>query len=188
MKAEARTLSLVARKPTLERRGSESVFLYSTQPHNLFRCSSYPEYTFLRVRAKISIMWTALLLVVGLALILVLGGALIRASRRVKRAAPSSPERYWGVQFLLPTSGQCCKAMQALRGQSFPKGQVPLLPLDGCDRRLQCQCRYHYLPERRSGQERRSGGERREAIRIDKPDRRSGTERRPWYDLWRNRR
>lgn len=44
----------------------------------------------------------------------------------------------------------CCGAARAIGGQRFLSDEAPLLPLEGCDRRDQCSCRYRHYSDRRT--------------------------------------
>lgn len=85
-------------------------------------------------------------------------------------------DRYWGVQLMPPQFGICCSQLRQLQGRTFPKARAPALPLKGCAV-SHCHCRYHYLVERRSGQDRR----REHRLVAGESDRRSGEDRRQAY-------
>jgi hypothetical protein len=78
-----------------------------------------------------------------------------------------------------------CAAIQKIEGRWYPEGEVPTLPLSGCDRTQQCRCTWMRVVDRRSTH-RRTERDRRGALRVeDRNDRRSGDDRRaearnPW--------
>ena len=49
-----------------------------------------------------------------------------------------------------------CQAAQDTRGERYLSAEAPLLPLDQCDRRDRCKCRYKHHEDRRGGESRRS--------------------------------
>jgi hypothetical protein len=74
-----------------------------------------------------------------------------------------------------------CEAILALRGRTFAEGQVPALPVPGCDRES-CGCQIHQVVGRRRGP-RRVYADRRGDVRF-KEDRRRGRDRREGADTW----
>lgn len=73
---------------------------------------------------------------------------------KAKSSSPSSAGRakparaYSGVEII--SSHGCCEAVRALAGKRFLSSQVPLFPLQDCDR-PQCDCSYRRYADRRSG-------------------------------------
>ena len=55
---------------------------------------------------------------------------------------------YRGVRVYSRTDN-CCDAAKRLRGQTFLAAHAPQLPLGGCDRAMECKCRYQHLTDRR---------------------------------------
>ncbi len=73
---------------------------------------------------------------------------------------------------------RCCRAAQALDGLCFSEFEVPKLPLETCNKRLQCNCRLQSFAERRHD-ERRHEADRRAAAGVPaEPGRRLGVDRR----------
>ena len=68
-----------------------------------------------------------------------------------------------------------CEAIGLLRGKTFPDGNIPSIPVPGCDRET-CQCQMHTVVGRRRSP-RRVRIDRREDVRVS-DDRRSGDDRR----------
>jgi len=64
----------------------------------------------------------------------------------VGRAKPA--RAYSGVEII--SSHGCCDAVRALAGKRFLSSQVPLFPLQDCDR-PKCDCSYRRYADRRSG-------------------------------------
>ena len=56
--------------------------------------------------------------------------------------------RFRGVQ-LNPNQDACCDAVRASIGQRFLSGEVPMLPLEGCDSE-DCRCTYELFDDRRT--------------------------------------
>lgn len=101
-------------------------------------------------------------------------------------AAPGDAPRRQG-RMANPCEDRCA-AIQKIEGRWFPEGEVPTLPLSGCDRTLACRCTWLRVVDRR-GTHRRAERDRRGSIRVeDKEDRRSGVDRRaesrnPWKNV-----
>jgi hypothetical protein len=92
------------------------------------------------------------------------------------KSSPAAPARDSLLQIVIPPEG-CCEAARRLETQRFQKVYAPPLPLEACDRRTQCRCRFQLVPERRIG-ERRTGHEKRDSIRYEENPRRKGRGRR----------
>jgi hypothetical protein len=76
-----------------------------------------------------------------------------------------------------------CKASSPLAGRKFPIGEVPELPVAGCEVET-CTCRYIGLRDRRVD-DRRKLPDRRKKVRMEE-DRRSGEDRRKDANRWRS--
>jgi hypothetical protein len=70
--------------------------------------------------------------------------------KRAGRAIPKQGVRnlFHGVEITTPQD--CCPAAAAIRGQRFLSEEAPLLPLEDCDRRMSCRCRYRHFVDRRT--------------------------------------
>ena len=62
------------------------------------------------------------------------------------RAKPA--RTYNGVEII--SRHDCCKAVRALAGKRFLSSEVPLFPLQDCDR-PKCDCSYRRYADRRTG-------------------------------------
>jgi hypothetical protein len=76
--------------------------------------------------------------------------------RRARRTIPTQGVRnlFHGVE--IRTSEDCCHAAAAIEGQRFLSDEAPLLPLEDCDRRASCRCRYRHFADRRTEPRRES--------------------------------
>jgi hypothetical protein len=130
--------------------------------------------------------------------LLVVGGLaggflLLRRGGKQRAAAPAMPLTAPAAPGEVPrrpgrmvnACEERCPAIQKIEGRWFPEGEVPTLPLSGCDRNLQCRCTWMRVVDRRQTH-RRGERDRRGALRVeDKEDRRKGEDRRaesrnPW--------
>ncbi len=102
---------------------------------------------------------------------------------RLPRSNTSSPDRENMLLIALPATGACCTAVRKLETRRFRKGYAPSLPLDECEMKQRCHCRYQAASDRRIG-DRREGGEKRDAIRYEENPRRKGRGRRDEDKLW----
>jgi hypothetical protein len=115
-------------------------------------------------------------------ILLVVGVAVALMLLRRKPAAPVKPQgvvaqpRNQMLQIVIPPEG-CCESARQLESHRFDKAYAPALPLENCDRRTQCRCRFQPVPDRRIG-ERRTGHEKRDSIRYEENPRRKGRGRR----------
>lgn len=71
--------------------------------------------------------------------------------RRTKRPVGTTAIRrlFHGVS-IEATGGNICPAASALAGKRFLAHEAPLFPLEGCDRRAACRCRYLHFEDRRN--------------------------------------
>ncbi|HXG29617.1 MAG TPA: hypothetical protein VNJ47_12315 [Nevskiales bacterium] len=115
-----------------------------------------------------------ILLVVGAAVALMLFRR--KPAKAVRPQGTVTQPRGNMLQIVVPPEG-CCEAARQLQSHRFDKTYAPALPLENCDRRLQCRCRFQLVADRRIG-ERRSGHEKRDSIRYEENPRRKGRGRR----------
>lgn len=86
---------------------------------------------------------------------------------------------------MLNPGQECCGAAKRIESHWYPEGEMPHLPVEGCEHPESCKCGWMRVLDRRSTH-RRSEHDRRNALRFeDKDDRRSGNDRRrdagnPW--------
>lgn len=136
----------------------------------------------------------------AIAILLVVGGVggfwFLRRGRESRPARPANPIAAPVAPGEVPRrpgrmANPCedrCAAIQKIEGRWYPEGEVPTLPLSGCDRTLQCRCTWMRVLDRRVTH-RRTERDRRGAIRVDdKEDRRQGVDRRaearnPWKNV-----
>jgi hypothetical protein len=72
------------------------------------------------------------------------------------RGAASTASEFHAVE--IQCSGNACDAARAATGVRYLSSEAPILPLERCDRRRDCQCRYRHFTDRRGALRRTADG------------------------------
>ncbi len=70
--------------------------------------------------------------------------------RRTSSQRPGTARQLFHGVAIEPTDGHACQAVLAISEQRYLAHEAPLFPLDGCDRRATCHCKYRHYSDRRS--------------------------------------
>jgi len=76
--------------------------------------------------------------------------------KRTRQAIPAQSVRNLFHGVAIRAQDDCCPAAEAIAGQRFLSDEAPLLPLENCDRRASCRCRYRHFTDRRTEPRRES--------------------------------
>ena len=71
--------------------------------------------------------------------------------RRTSSQRPAAVRQLFHGVAIEPSDGHACPAVLALAEQRYLAHEAPLFPLDDCDRRATCRCKYRHFNDRRSG-------------------------------------
>ena len=135
-----------------------------------------------------------MILVIGILLVAICGVTgfiFLRRSQREARAAKAGdkkpqqvqkPRKDWAVYVIdHPANANLCEAVRKLQFRHFGQSQqLPMLPLNDCDKKDSCLCFHREVMEKRRGL-RRQNRERREEYRFD-PTKPAKVERRKLKD------
>jgi len=67
----------------------------------------------------------------------------------IEMAVTNQIPTHFSVVSVLPNSQNCCEAVKEIVGMRFLSNEVPMFPLNECDRYDQCRCKYERWDDRR---------------------------------------